>query len=614
MQHKKYLSIERLKNNYTDGFKKSDLIVIQEKIDGANAAIRYDAETDTIIAQSRKNILSFSNTLRGFYEWTQTLDKELIKTTLGNNLCLFCEWLCLSGDTIIRKTSGGKNTNYMTLREMYKYKNKPRPEGIHNNLNKGRPFVFKNIKENPDITSERLFEIHNTKYYANFKKMLNWLINANYISEKNNTFRITPTGENWYNQYARGYSWWETYGFPSLFSLDFNTDKIVANKMMDIVYTGNKLVYEVKTRKGYTIKSTLEHRFLTPYGFKPLGELKEKDCVAISKLTNQERKGRTYGTNTKRIKAEQKEYKMSIKKCEVCGNTTCLEIHHKDGNHNNNCIDNYQVLCSDCHHKIPVNGFNGFEYNYEFDYIVSIKEVGIEDCYDIAMSGEENIANFVANGFIVHNCKHTVPYPDDKYNHAYCYDVFDTDTGNYLPQDKVKEIVNTLGLTYVPVFYEGEFTSWDGCLSYVGKTEMGGEYGEGIVVKNMTNLNSKNTRLPFYIKIVCPQFTETKGVKEQKVINLEEQANKEYKLELVKSIVTKERILKTLHKMVDENIIPVDWNESNMGVIAKNINSLVYHDCVKEEKEIVDNVGETFGKLCGTTCMRIVKEILLENK
>ena len=78
--------------------------------------------------------------------------------------------------------------------------------------------------------------------------------------------------------------------------------------------------------------------------------------------------------------------------------------------------------------------------------------------------------------------------------------------------------------------------------------------------------------------------------------------------------MTKERISKTLHKMVDENIIPVDWNESNMGIIAKNINSLIYHDCVKEEKEIVDKVGDTFGKLCGSTCMKIVKEILLENK
>lgn len=37
--------------------------------------------------------MSFSNTLRGFYEWTQTLDKELVKVTLGSNLCLFCEWL-----------------------------------------------------------------------------------------------------------------------------------------------------------------------------------------------------------------------------------------------------------------------------------------------------------------------------------------------------------------------------------------------------------------------------------------------------------------------------------------------------------------------------------------
>ena len=128
----------------------------------------------------------------------------------------------------------------------------------------------------------------------------------------------------------------------------------------------------------------------------------------------------------------------------------------------------------------------------------------------------------------------------------------------------------------------------------------------------MSKINNPNTRLPFYIKIVCSQFTETKGVKEQKVINLEEQADKEYKLELVKSIVTKERISKTLHKMVDENIIPIDWDESNMGVIAKNINSLIYHDCVKEEEEIVDKVGETFGKLCGSTCMRIVKEILLE--
>ena len=208
--------------------------------------------------------------------------------------------------------------------------------------------------------------------------------------------------------------------------------------------------------------------------------------------------------------------------------------------------------------------------------------------------------------------QHTVKYPSDCYQKFYLFDIYNIVTQEYLPQEIVKSLAKKLKLLYVPTLYMGEFQSWEHIYTLLGQTQMGGEYGEGIVVKNMTNLNSKNTRLHFYIKIVCKQFTETKGVKEQKVINLEEQANKEQKLELVKSIVTKERIIKTLHKMVDENIIPVDWDEKNMSTIAKNINSLIYHDCIKEEKEIVDDVGDTFGKLCGSTCMKIVKEILLE--
>ena len=43
------------------------------------------------------------------------------------------------------------------------------------------------------------------------------------------------------------------------------------------------------------------------------------------------------------------------------------------------------------------------------------------------------------------------------------------------------EIIDKLGLTYVPVFYKGEFISWEECMKYVGQTQLGGEYGEGIV-------------------------------------------------------------------------------------------------------------------------------------
>lgn len=178
MVHKRFMDISRIKENYANGFNKGDYIVIQEKLDGSNCAIRYDSETDEIIAQSRKNILSLSNNLRGFLEWSQTLDKKLVKSILGDNLVLFGEWL------------------------------------------------------------------------------------------------------------------------------------------------------------------------------------------------------------------------------------------------------------------VP----------------------------------------------------HSVKYPEERYNHAYFYDVYDTSTETYLSQDKVRDIIAVLGLTYVPVFYRGEFVSWEECMKYVGQTKLGGEYGEGIVVKNMTRL------------------------------------------------------------------------------------------------------------------------------
>ena len=46
---------------------------------------------------------------------------------------------------------------------------------------------------------------------------------------------------------------------------------------------------------------------------------------------------------------------MRGRECEQCHNTLWLgqpinlEIHHKDGNHNNNLLDNLQLLCPNCH-------------------------------------------------------------------------------------------------------------------------------------------------------------------------------------------------------------------------------------------------------------------------
>lgn len=302
MNHKKFMDIQRIKENYAEGFHKGDYVVIQEKIDGANAAIRYDSETDSIVAQSRNNILSLSNNLRGFWEWSQTLDKELVKSVLGDTLIAFCEWL------------------------------------------------------------------------------------------------------------------------------------------------------------------------------------------------------------------------------------------------------------------VP----------------------------------------------------HSVKYPEERYNHAYFYDVYDTSTEAYLPQDKVTEIIDKLGLICVPCFMAGEFVSWEDCMRYVGETELGGEYGEGIVVKNQTRLNDPNTRSPFYLKIVGEKFTETKGHKHGKVLDPDVLKTIEENKALVETIVTPARVEKLLNKFVDEGVLPEDWGNTEMPIIAKNLTKAVYADCVKEEPETVNQINN-FGKVANSIAMQIARGIM-ENR
>lgn len=225
----------------------------------------------------------------------------------------------------------------------------------------------------------------------------------------------------------------------------------------------------------------------------------------------------------------------------------------------------------------------------------------------------EKVKSVLGNNLIVFAewlVPHTVKYPNDKYNHAYCYDIFDVNEGVYLTQDKVKQIIEELGLTYVPVFYVGKFISWEHIKEFVGKTEMGGEYGEGVVVKNQTKLNNPNTRLPFYTKIVCDTFCETKGHRESKPVNMEKMAEREKLQSITETIVTHARVQKLVNKMVDDEILREDWDAHDMSTIAKNIGKEVYYDCVKEEPEIVNQVGELFGKLASSVAMKLVREIL----
>lgn len=95
---KHYLDISRIKENdeteltenNTGCFEIGDHINISVKIDGANSSIKL-GDDGKLIAFSRKNELTYSNTLRGFWNYVQLLDTSKFKD-LGNRI-LFGEWL-----------------------------------------------------------------------------------------------------------------------------------------------------------------------------------------------------------------------------------------------------------------------------------------------------------------------------------------------------------------------------------------------------------------------------------------------------------------------------------------------------------------------------------------
>lgn len=71
---------------------------------------------------------------------------------------------------------------------------------------------------------------------------------------------------------------------------------------------------------------------------------------------------------TKLVKEGYKEYKCENPECgisEWCGKPITLQIHHIDGNHNNNTIENLMILCPNCHSQ--TDSFCGRGKKYKKD-------------------------------------------------------------------------------------------------------------------------------------------------------------------------------------------------------------------------------------------------------
>ena len=200
---------------------------------------------------------------------------------------------------------------------------------------------------------------------------------------------------------------------------------------------------------------------------------------------------------------------------------------------------------------------------------------------------------------------HKIQYKDECYHNFYLFSIWDDEKEEYLSDNIVQFEANKLGLKTVEYFYKGEFISYEHLLSFVGKSNITKELneGEGIVVKNVDYRDKYGNQC--FVKLVTEKFSEIQKQRPPK--NPKEIDENTIK---IKSVTTKARIDKILHKFIDEGLLTEeDLCIENMGNLIKMTCPRVLEDILKEEKEIIGDIEE---KILNKNINRIVPPILRE--
>lgn len=207
---------------------------------------------------------------------------------------------------------------------------------------------------------------------------------------------------------------------------------------------------------------------------------------------------------------------------------------------------------------------------------------------------------------------HSIQYDKEWYNKWRVYDIWNKKLGGYLAQSIVQGFCREYGLEYVEELYYGPFISWEHCRSFLHASKAYGPRQEGIVVKNQSpKLYSQDRRSPAYLKIVNDEFKESHKVKAKREISPEEAAAKERGTTLAASIVTEARVRKIILKLVDEGILPAELGPKDMGAVMKHLAKRVFDDCLKEEREVVAQIGEGAGKFISAEAAKQARKIVI---
>jgi hypothetical protein len=212
--------------------------------------------------------------------------------------------------------------------------------------------------------------------------------------------------------------------------------RIFKNKIVNVVYSGIKKCFKLRTVSGFEIETTNDHKFWNGDKYIALKDLKVGDMLHVHKNTikniseHNEKKQRKYWyvknhpcARTKIIdkyaykvlslaravvEAKMNNLKLDEYKNLLNSNESIelqflpqdVDVHHKDENCANDSLDNLEIFNHAEHAKH--HGMNqDLYYITTPDTIESIVEVGEKETYDIQMEMPYN--NFVAANFVVHN-------------------------------------------------------------------------------------------------------------------------------------------------------------------------------------------------------------------
>lgn len=180
---------------------------------------------------------------------------------------------------------------------------------------------------------------------------------------------------------------------------------------------------------------------------------------------------------------------------------------------------------------------------------------------------------------------HKVKYPEYAKT-FWLYDIYDVEFERYIQFSNVQSQAVKLGINLIPVFYEGEYQSFEHLQTFVGKTVLGGKLGdidtgEGIIVKNVDFIGRFGEQK--FVKLVTDAFREVQKQKAPKDPKIEQTVEQRF----VDATVTTARVEKFLHKFVDEGILEEPFGIEDMGTILRHMNQRIQEDILAEEGDMM---------------------------